>query len=274
MKTKLRLCVIFTLFVCLLGLVGCATVSNTNNETEADTIQNDTQVNVSNSFNQKPQKNVHKEPVTIYEMWVEAKALQQKAEDGSLLSEEANRWISLKDKYSAGDGEYRHKLTGKKVSMADVVTIGWAVEKKFTWEEIDWVLDLGIYQDNPYCDKDGVVSLKIFRTLAENSALVLGCKDGYDLGSCDLDKIQIYLYVSPNEEELLYDQKTIKIKSGECAMIVGTATYITSDNISKTVPIILPIEKRIHKARLATIEDMRKKFKHIDLTNNGSQKKK
>lgn len=31
MKTKLRLCVIFTLFVCLLGLVGCATGNTIEN---------------------------------------------------------------------------------------------------------------------------------------------------------------------------------------------------------------------------------------------------
>lgn len=256
----------------LFFLVGCSTAFVTHNK--EDTIQDTTPVLGTNDLNSmnisKPKQKINFEPTTIYEMLVEAKAYQEKEEKGVLSVEEEKKWNTWKNKYSYGEGEYTHKITGKRLSIAEVITISWSVANEFTWEEIDWVLELGIYKDNPYCEKNLKV-FKIFQTISPESALVLGCKDRFSLDYCPSNSIQLYAYVSPNDE-LLYDGKTIELKQEECAMIAGTATYITNKEGRKTVPIIVPEQKRIHKKRLTYIENIRKKYRYVDLASSGNKK--
>lgn len=243
-------------------LLGCASNSVTNNT--LSTAQNSASVANNDLSVSQPKPKANIEPTTIYEMLVQAKEYQEKEKNGDLSSKEEEKWNSWKNKYSAGDGEYTHKITGKKLSMAEVVTMSWAIENEFSWEEIDWVLDLGIYKDNPYCEKD-IKAVKIISVLANDSALVYACPYTTNTEGCDPSDIKIFVYASQDPEELLYDKKKIVVPEGACAMMFATTTYNTASGERATVPAISFINDRLHNKRLEQLKKSRADMPHIDL---------
>ena len=79
-------------------------------------------------------------------------------------------------------------------------------------------------------------SFKVFQVLAKDAALVRG-KSEYDmyLGT-------IYLMVN-DDKKYYYDDEIVKVPSGKVVRQIGVYRYPTRDEMIKTVPIIMIVDK-------------------------------
>ncbi len=256
--------------ICL--LVGCSSLSrNTSSTSEKNTIETNAKPITQDYFisnDTQTKQEVEKEPTSIYEMWVLAKSYQQKEEAGTLSDKEAEKWNALKDQVNA----HKKKSTGTgsanrgnipTLTMPELVTMLWGHEHGYTMKEIDWELDLGFFQDNPYCETD-IRALRVMSVVSPESALVYACPYTKDTEGCNPVDVKIYLYISLDEEELLYDNKKVVVPDDLCVTMTGTTSYYTRAGEATTVPMITFADRRVNNTQLERLKQTKQNMPHVD----------
>ena len=179
--------------------------------------------------------------------------LQEKEKQNTLTDDEKELVEKFKNLDKEKDAEMLIKYSNRSVTPVDILTMYGGIQAGYSDKEISDFLKLGWYVKNPYCESE-FKSYKVFQVL-NDAVLVHGCEvESYD--DCAFVYGKIFL-IPKQSNELYFDTKILTPEYDYCSTYVGVYQYENKEKNINTVPILMFLPKKIHKAQLENIEEMR-----------------